>query len=135
MAVCVLVIVIIVAMCMLMIVIIVAVYMLMIVIVMGVHRETVRMQISHIMIMILMLRIKHNVKITGIQRGLLHAADLHPGTFQMKTLQRVHKNIPVGAKIKQRRNRHVATDTAGAVQYQSFFIYSIHISFSPLYHL
>ena len=85
------------------------------------HREAVRMQICHIMIMILMFRIQHNIKITCIQRRLFHTADYNTCTFQMKTVQRIQKNFPVGTKIEQCRNRHISTDTTRAVQNQSFF--------------
>ena len=46
----------------------------------------VSMQISHIMIMILMFFIQHYIKITGIDPGFHHTADLNIETFYRKTL-------------------------------------------------
>ena len=46
------------------------------------------MQICHIMIVILMLRIQINRKITGVQSGFLHSADRNRIPVQFQTLKR-----------------------------------------------
>ena len=98
------------------------VFIVMMLMLVAVFRNTVGMQIRHIMIMILMLCVKHDVKVTCIQRRFLHSADHNLRAFQMKTVQRMQQDILIRTQIQQSCHCHISADSAHAVQYQRLFI-------------
>ena len=71
----------------------------------------VRMKISHVMVMILMSLIQHDIKIARIQSRLFHSADHNIGSFQMKAVQRFHQHILIRSQIQKRSDGHIAADS------------------------
>ena len=78
----------------------------------------IRMQICHVMIMVFMFLVQHDIEITCVQRGLLHPADHNTCTFQMKAVKRAAQHLLVRSKIEQCSYRHVTADAGGSVEYQ-----------------
>ena len=74
------------------------------------------MQIFHIMIMVLMLRIQDDMKITHIQSGLFYAGNGSLKAFCRKALQRMLQYLPIRSQIQKRRHRHISADSAVAFQ-------------------
>ena len=77
--------------------------------------KTVRMQKSHVMIMVLMLRIQHDMKITRVKRRLLHPADDNLCPFQMEAVESSLKHLPVCAQIQKRANGHISADARRSI--------------------
>ena len=98
-------------------VVIVAVVVCMIVVVFA-GMIVIRMQICHVMIMVFMFLVQHDIEITCVQRGLLHPADHNTCTFQMKAVKRAAQHLLVRSKIEQCSYRHVTADAGGSVEYQ-----------------
>ena len=78
-------------------------------------RGAVRMQIRHIMVVILMFRVQDYIEVTRIQRRLSDPADLYLRAFQAEAVQRIHQNFCVCAQINQRGDCHISADSACAV--------------------
>ena len=110
----------------------VAVFIVMMLMLVAVFRNTVGMQIRHIMIMILMLCIEHDIEVACIQCRLLHSADHDLRAFQMKTVQRMQQHMRIRPQVEQSCNCHISADSAHAVQYQRFFIEIIHHFVLPI---
>ena len=81
------------------------------------------MKIRHVVIMVLMFRIKDYIEIAGIQGGLLHPADLNPGTLQMETVQRRTQHILIRPKIQKGSYRHITADPGRRIKNQYLFFH------------
>jgi hypothetical protein len=84
--------------------------------------ETVRMQISHIMVMILMLTVEDHIKITGVQTGLDNARNRNPVAGKRQCTECLPQQLLIRSKIQQRRSQHISADSAGTVQNQGFSV-------------
>ena len=82
--------------------------------------ETVRMQISHIVVMILMFAVKDHVEIAGIQAGLDNTRDCNPVTGKRQRIQCFLQQLFIRPQIQKRRNQHISADSAGTVKNQRF---------------
>ena len=107
--------------------------------------ETVRMQISHIVVMVLMFAVKDHVEIAGIQAGLDNTRDCNPVTGKRQRIQCFLQQLFIRPQIQKRRNQHISADSAGTVKnqrfssfFQNFFYslsYAIHSPFYLLVHI
>ena len=104
----------------------VTVFFVMMLMLVAVLLNTVGMQIRHIMIMILMLCIEHDIEVACIQCRFLHSADHDLRAFQMKTVQRMQQHLRIRTQVEQSCNCHISADSARAIQYQRLFIEIIH---------
>ena len=82
--------------------------------------ETVRMQISHIVVIILMFAVKDHVEIAGIQAGLDNTRDCNPVTGKRQRIQCFLQQFFIRPQIQKRRNQHISADSAGTVKNQRF---------------
>jgi hypothetical protein len=82
--------------------------------------ETVRVQISHIVVMILMFAVKDYVEIAGIQAGLDNTRDCNPVTGKRQRIQCFLQQLFIRPQIQKRRNQHISADSAGTVKNQRF---------------
>ena len=74
------------------------------------------MQIGHVVVVVLVGRIKHHGKIAHVQTRLRHAADLHGEALHRQAVQGTAHGLLAGAGIQQGRGAHVAADARGAFQ-------------------
>lgn len=63
-------------------------------------RRFLPMQILHIMIMILMRLIQHNIKVTDIQPRFHHSLDFNRKAIHRQAVQRLFQHLPVRAQIQ-----------------------------------
>ena len=79
---------------------------------------TVRMsmEIFHIMVVILMFLIQQYIKITGIDPGFYHTADLYVEAFYRKAFKSSLQFFLICAKIQKCRNCHISADPGGTLQ-------------------
>ena len=83
---------------------------------MAVRIPMMSVQIFHIMIVILMFLIKKHIKITGVDPGFYHSADLYIEAFYRKAFKRSLQLFSVCTQIKKCRNGHISTDPGGTLQ-------------------
>ena len=74
------------------------------------------MQIFHIVIVIFMVLIQHHIKITGIDPGFYHTADLYVETFYRQTFKSSHQFFLICTQIQKSRNCHIPADPGGTLQ-------------------
>ena len=73
-------------------------------------------QIRHVMVMVLVLRIQAHVKVAYIQPGLFHPADLGREPLYRKALQCLSQHLLIGPQIQKSRHRHISADPGIAFQ-------------------
>ena len=74
------------------------------------------MQIRHIMIVVLMLRIQNDIEVAGIQPRFFHSRNGSFVSRQLKACQCLLQYLLVCSQIEQSRNGHIPADSAPALQ-------------------
>lgn len=82
---------------------------------MAVRIPMMSVQIFHIMIVILMFLIKKHIKITGVDPGFYHSADLYIEAFYRKAFSARSAFLCLHPDQKC-RNGHISTDPGGTLQ-------------------
>lgn len=91
-------------------------HMIMAAVLMIVVAVLVSIQIRHVMVMVLVLRIQAHVKVAYIQPGLFHPADLGREPLYRKALQSLFQHLLIGPQIQKSRHRHISADPGIAFQ-------------------
>ena len=78
------------------------------------------MQIRHIMIVVLMLRIQNDIEVAGIQPRFFHSRNGSFVSRQLKACQCLLQYLLVCSQIEQSRNGHIPADSAPALQIYTF---------------
>lgn len=77
---------------------------------------TFAVQIGHVMVMVFVRRIEHDVKITAVDSGFLHATDAYLISRNGQARQRVTQTRLVGTQVKQGSDGHIAADAVCAIK-------------------
>lgn len=73
-------------------------------------------QIGHVVVMVLVRRIEHDVKIAAVDSGFLYATDAHLISRNGQARQRVTQTRLVGTQVKQGSDGHIAADAVCAIK-------------------
>ena len=84
-------------------------------------RGGVAVEVGHVVIVVFVRGIQHDVEVAGVEAGLLHARDPDLKPADRQTCQRPAQHSLVRAKVKQRRRNHVAADAGATLQIQCLF--------------
>jgi hypothetical protein len=102
-------------------VMVVMVFRLVVMVMMVVVFRFMTMKIFHVVVVIFVLGIQQNSKVTGIQSRFRYSADVHLVAPNRQTCQSLQQNLLVSSQIQQGGNSHITADTSSTFQIKCFF--------------